>query len=235
MSVVDANYCIIHLTEVRDAVRKRLMELKSQTVVEGEDPSDEITACEEELETRDAQISDLKQKVNTTDIESKIKGICENIQSMPEARAAMKQLFTTVADMRKEFAPKDNKIEELKSLQELTEEKIQELVSEKETLAGEMRRIQRLHLENLAKVEKNCEEKIAVLIRHTEPKGNNEGNDEWKNLQSETMEKLEKLREENESLKLKAQQVEELEIYKKKYLEVEKKLDKLRAKDSKVS
>lgn len=231
MSVVDANYCLVHLSEVRDSVKKRLVELKSQTIAEGEGPSEEVTTCEEELEMRDAQISDLKQKVNTTDIESKIKGICENIQSMPEARAALKQLFVTVADLRKELAPKENKIDEIKGLQEMSEEKIQELEKEKEALADEIKKIERNHLEELSKFEKNCEEKIAVLIRHTEPTGSEETNDEWKRIQSETMAKLERLREENEQFKARISQVEELEGFRKKYLEMENKLDKLRAKD----
>lgn len=234
MNVVDANYCLVHLSEVRDSVKKRLTELKSQTINEAEGPSEEVTACEEELEMRNAQISDLKQKVNTTDIESKIKGICEHIQSMPEARAALKQLFSTVADLRRELAPKDNKIEEIKGLQEMSEEKIQELEREKDTLGDEIKKLERKHLEELSKFEKNCEEKIAVLIRHTEPKGNDETNDEWKRMQSETLEKLEKLRDENEQLHIRISHVEELEGFKRRYLDLEKKLDKLRAKDLKV-
>lgn len=235
MSVVDANYCLVHLSEVRDAVKARLKELKSLTVVEGAAPSEDLTACEEELEMREAQISDLKQKVNTMDIESKIKGICESIQSMPEARAALKQLFSTVTDLRKELAPKDNKIDEIKGLQETSDEKIQDLEKEKDMLADEIKKIERNHLEELVKFEKNYEEKVAVLIRHTDPKTDSETNDEWMKLQTETLEKLEKLRDENKQLQNKVSQVQELEDYKKKYLDMETKLDQLRVKNVKVS
>ncbi|KAM7349272.1 kinesin-like protein 3A isoform 2-T2 [Cochliomyia hominivorax] len=152
ISLIDAERTLEQLMDDRGIISSRLGELKQQYPVP--DPQSpealEITNLEEELEMRNAQISDLQQKVCANDIDTLIKSLGDNVHSLAEARAVFKYLLKTLADMRRE---QSQLCEELRSQIHVVEEKSNEAA----------KLIQQMKLEHEQAIAE-YEEKISVAL-----------------------------------------------------------------------
>lgn len=205
-SLIDAENSLEQLMEDRSIISSRIAALN-----EANDPKneDELVDLEEVLQLRNAQITDLQQKVMSTDVEARIKNITETIQTLPEARAILKHLFNALSDIRRDFA---SKLQEQKTARESAEEKLE--LNEKQ-----LKQFIKEHEEKVVKSESVYEEKIAVLLRelhnapqvvHGQPTPEFE---ERRKIQEEALNKIEDLRE-------------ELEMYRELCNELEQKINK---------
>lgn len=195
MSVIEANHSIEQLMEDRAALTARLQEIKDSSTGDAND----ISSIEDEIQMRNAQINDLQQRIISSDIESKMKAIGEGMQSMPEARAALKHLFNTIVEIRKEYAVKDMKLEDLKISCEIAEEKIAEL-------KNDLEKKEQKYKEEMSSIEKGYEEKVTVLLKELNgcPRTNTGEPIEMtesQKIQQEQLDKMEAMREELEQWK----------------------------------
>ena len=152
ISLIDAERTLEQLMDDRGIISRRLNELKEQQPTP--DPKSsvglEIASLEEEFEMRNAQISDMQQKVCANDIDTLIKSLGENVHSLVEARAVFKYLLKTLADMRREYAQISD---ELRSQIHTAEEKSYEAA----------KTIQQLKLEHEQAIAE-YEEKISMAL-----------------------------------------------------------------------
>lgn len=129
MSNIDAKIAMQSLMNDRGLLTERLMNLKS-TVNKNEAIDLEIKQLEEDLEMRNTQISDIRQKVMQTDLEAKVKSIPENFHSVTELKIAMGYVIRAVMDAREDFTTTKTKAEDLKIAYETSEERLEQLNEE---------------------------------------------------------------------------------------------------------
>lgn len=152
ISLIDAERTLEQLMDDRGIISTRLAELQQQNVAPNpQTPAGlEIANLEEEIEMRNAQISDIQQKVCANDIDTLIKSLGENVHSLAEARAVLKYLLKTLVDMRREYAQISD---ELRSQIHTAEEKTNEAA----------KTIQRLKLEHEQAIAE-YEDKISLAL-----------------------------------------------------------------------
>ncbi|XP_055915378.1 chromosome-associated kinesin KIF4 [Eupeodes corollae] len=188
-SLIDAENSLEQLMEDRSIISSRI---NAYSDANDTNSKEELAELEEALQLRNAQISDLQQKVMSTDIDSRIKNIMETMQSLPEARAVLKHLFTALIDIRRDFS---SKLQEQKTARELAEEKLE--LNEKK-----LKQFVKEKEEEVVRSESVYEEKIAVLLRELHSASqNNHGQqtpeiEERLKIQEETLNKFDELREE---------------------------------------
>ncbi|XP_023291735.2 chromosome-associated kinesin KIF4A isoform X1 [Lucilia cuprina] len=152
ISLIDAERTLEQLMDDRGIISSRLGELKQQQPPpEPQSPAGmEIANLEEELEMRNAQISDLQQKVCANDIDTLIKSLGDNVHSLAEARAVFKYLLKSLVDMRREHS---QLCDELRSQISTAEEKSNEAA----------KTLQQMKLEHEQAIAE-YEEKISVAL-----------------------------------------------------------------------
>ncbi|XP_034113944.1 chromosome-associated kinesin KIF4 [Drosophila albomicans] len=204
LSLIDAEHSLEQLMEDRAVINAHCNEIKqsAQTQPQGEQ-AQLLASLEEELEMRNAQIADLQQKVSTIDLDSRIRALCENVQSIGESRAINKQLLKSLVQQRREQS------------QGIMEQKVQrsqlnEAQQRLEEMAKRCRQAEYKHAELLLNQQRSYEEKVALLLRTTRPKGDDENNDKAKDavreqFVEETLRSMEALQQEVDALKAKAQ------------------------------
>lgn len=129
-SLVDAEISIEQLLEDRSIINARIEKLSQSQSDLNPNVEQELMNLREELELRNAQIDDLQQKIYASDLDSHINSVGDNINSMMEARAALKHLCKTTLNMRR---AKTQSIEELRSQLSMAEDKCAELTRNLET------------------------------------------------------------------------------------------------------
>ncbi|CAH0728238.1 unnamed protein product, partial [Brenthis ino] len=107
LSIVEAEKSLEELMEYRAWITEQIENLRSS-------PDDEanrkkIAELEDDLALRKAQISDLQQKILTADQENKSRIQWDNIQSMLEAKVALKCLFELLVDSKRELQNQSEK------------------------------------------------------------------------------------------------------------------------------
>ncbi|XP_054729971.1 chromosome-associated kinesin KIF4A-like [Anastrepha obliqua] len=207
VSFIDAEHSLEQLMEDRGIISIRIEELRKQQPEPGSISAQDLSTLHEELEMRNAQITDLQQKVFTVDLEVRIRSLAEGIQNVAESRAVIRKLLKSISDMRREHAIRlqEQKIalEEQKALREAAEQT--------SVVAAKRIRLMELeHEEAIAERENTYEEKIAVLLRelHNAPQlaaGSGEAltpeQEERLKIQEELLNKMDTLREELEYYK----------------------------------
>lgn len=202
-SVIDAKQMLEQLIDERSQINLRLIKLK-KLPHKSVDTKMEIEQIDENLQVRNAQILDLQEKIKSTDIDTKTKTIFDGLSSMPDAKTAMRHLFTRISDMRVDFLNKVNKINELKDAEQLWKEKETALQQQIDELTRKKNQI-----------EQDYEDKIAVLLRELSAGGaggNDSSTNDGKMIKTESKkiredeiehlhEKIERYKEEIESLK----------------------------------
>ncbi|XP_005189382.2 chromosome-associated kinesin KIF4 isoform X1 [Musca domestica] len=106
ISLIDAERTLEQLMDDRGIISSRLGELqKQQPPPEPHSQAAlEIANLQEELDMRNAQISDLQQKVCANDVDKLIQTLADSAQSLTEARAVFKHLLKSMVELRREHA-----------------------------------------------------------------------------------------------------------------------------------
>ena len=159
VSTVDAERTLQQLLEDRATLNSQMNELKA--IIEDaktspeyrEDAEKEIEQVKQELELRNAQIADLQQKILDSDQENKSNTRWDVVQSMADAKAALKHVFNLVADIRREAINKDHSLKEVQQSFENTAKKVRELEKE-------MKKLKEKHQEELLMLEKEHQDNI---------------------------------------------------------------------------
>ncbi|XP_026667944.1 chromosome-associated kinesin KIF4 isoform X2 [Ceratina calcarata] len=115
VSTVDAEYSLDKLMQDRAMLVDMLNKIQNSSDAD----EDEINKCTEFLELRNSQISDLQQKIIESDQENRERTRWQNIQTLEEARAALKVLFKHTAEDRRNQCIKENQYTELVDKYEL--------------------------------------------------------------------------------------------------------------------
>ncbi|XP_014372213.2 chromosome-associated kinesin KIF4 [Papilio machaon] len=203
LSIVEAEKSLNELMEYRAWVTEQIAILKNSP--DDEANREKLAELENDLALRKAQISDLQQKMLIADQENKTRTQWDNIQTMIEAKAALKCLFEFLVDTKKEL---QNKSENgYQSRYEEVKEKYDRLVVEFENRKTELEA-------QLVKVKQQCEEKVSFLLalqRGVTVRG--EKNEACKQLQAVIQyqqDRLEQLEIENKKL---SDELEELQSF----------------------
>lgn len=106
ISLIDAERTLEQLMDDRGIISSRLGEL--QKIQPPPEPHSqaalEIATMQEELDMRNAQISDLQQKVCANDVDKLIQTLADSVQSVSEARSVFKHLLKSMVEIRREHA-----------------------------------------------------------------------------------------------------------------------------------
>lgn len=157
VSTVDVKNAMQSLMNDRGLLIERLQNLKS-TVNKSEEIEEDIKQLEEDLEMRNAQITDMRSKLLETDVEAKMKSITENFTSLAEFRIAMGYILRAFLDSREDFIGNKTKCEDLKAAYDASEERIEQLTLEKEELIAS-------HEAEKNRMERDFEQKITFLCQ----------------------------------------------------------------------
>ncbi|XP_070494401.1 chromosome-associated kinesin KIF4 [Chironomus tepperi] len=205
ISTVDAKNAMQSLMNDRGMLLERLQNLKS-TVNKNDAIEKEILQLEEDLEMRNAQITDMRAKLMETDIDAKIKNIPENFTSVPELRIAMTYILRALLDSREDFITNKTKAEDLKAAYDASEDRIEQLLEEKSEMLMNFE-------EEKNQMERDFEQKITYLCQ--KQNGNLNKEDEDKCFTSLTEQLTAKI-EENAILKLRIEDLEKEKLNDKK-------------------
>ncbi|XP_041968888.1 chromosome-associated kinesin KIF4 isoform X2 [Aricia agestis] len=107
LSIVEAEKSLEELMEYRAWITEQIESLRNST--DSEANQKKIAELEDDLALRKAQISDLQQKILTADQENKARTQWDNIQSMLEAKVALKCLFEFLVDAKRELQNQSEK------------------------------------------------------------------------------------------------------------------------------
>ncbi|XP_063539337.1 chromosome-associated kinesin KIF4 isoform X2 [Cydia strobilella] len=107
LSIVEAEKSLEELMEYRAWITEQIEFLRKGP--DNEENQQKITELEDNLALRKAQISDLQQKILTADQENKSRTQWDNVQSMLEAKVALKCLFDLLVDAKKELQNQSEK------------------------------------------------------------------------------------------------------------------------------
>lgn len=157
LTSIDVKKTMQSLMTDRGLLLERLQNLKS-TVSKTPELELEIAQLEEDLEMRNAQITDMRGKLAETDIEAKIKNIPDNFASIPELRIAMSYILRAVADTREDFITNKVMAEELKTAFESSEERVELLTEEKMEM-------ELLFKNDKARIEREFEQKLTMYCQ----------------------------------------------------------------------
>lgn len=150
------------LVEDRAIISKQLAmseeRLKSALPSEAEGVKQEISRLKEDLELRSAQIADINQKILDSDQENKAKTRWDTLQSMVDAKHALKHLFELAVDIKKDAAMKEYTIEDM-------EENCKKMNAEIQIVEEKLRVAEQTHSRVVLEMEKENSEKIAVLLQ----------------------------------------------------------------------
>ncbi|XP_069689320.1 chromosome-associated kinesin KIF4A isoform X2 [Periplaneta americana] len=211
ISTVAAERTLEQLLEDRATLHEQLELLKARLEQDDGSPTDRLTMDQdikqlnEDLELRNAQIADLQQKILDSDQENKSKTRWDTVQSMADAKCALKHLFDLTAELKREVSNKESKYEDLEAA-------YQKAVSKLALCEQQLKEHAQMHQQQLLSIEKEHEEKVFVLLRQLQGSENRETDDsqleERLQIQSQELEKMDFLRRELE------EKTSELEKYK---------------------
>ncbi|XP_028174121.1 chromosome-associated kinesin KIF4 [Ostrinia furnacalis] len=153
LSIVEAEKSLEELMEYRAWITEQIENLRNSTDEEAN--RKKIAELEDDLALRKAQISDLQQKILTADQENKSRTQWDNIQSMLEAKVALKCLFELLVDAKREMQNQSEK--GFQARYEEIKEAHDRLAMEFESSKTEFER-------QLAMVKMQSEQKISALV-----------------------------------------------------------------------
>ncbi|GLV42213.1 Kinesin-like protein at 3A [Carabus blaptoides fortunei] len=213
VSTIDAERTLDQLLEDRALLTKQLSNLRNNAdIADTAEGAENIRQLTEDIELRSAQIADLQQKIIDSDQENKVKTRWETVQSMVEAKCALKKLFDLAADIRRKSANNEYKLEELHAAHE-------EAMNRLSCSENLLKELSNRHTHMLSEIEHEYEEKITVLLKQLRgitTMTEDEHLKERLQIQEEALEKMDELRKELDGYK------EEVELLREKLLKVNK-------------
>ncbi|KAJ2953165.1 hypothetical protein O0L34_g738 [Tuta absoluta] len=193
LSIVEAEKSLEELMEYRAFITEQLEELRHRT--DDEANRKKIAELEDDLALRKAQISDLQQKILTADQENKSRTQWDNIQSMLEAKVALKCLFELLVDSKRELQSQSEK--GFQARYEEVKEAHDRLALEYENCKAEFQR-------QIATIKIQNEQKLTALVAlQRGVAGHGERSEACKHLQNVIQyqqDRLEQLEDENKKL-----------------------------------
>ncbi|KAG6465113.1 hypothetical protein O3G_MSEX014941 [Manduca sexta] len=193
LSIVEAEKSLEELMEYRAWITEQIENLRNST--DDEANRKKIAELEDDLALRKAQISDLQQKILTADQENKSRTQWDNIQSMLEAKVALKCLFELLVDAKRELQNQSEK--GYQARYEEVKEAHDRLAVEFENSKTEFER-------QLATVKMQSEQKLSALValqRGVVGKGDkSEACKHLQNVIQYQQDKLEQFEEDNKRL-----------------------------------
>ncbi|KAK5648918.1 hypothetical protein RI129_003810 [Pyrocoelia pectoralis] len=194
-----AEESLTHLLEDRAVLQKQLDSLKESPDFED---GAEIKQLQDDIDFRCMQIQDLQQKVLDSDQENKSRTRWENIQTMGDAKFALKVLFDLAASKGQQEVSASNKCKDLQSNYESIQGKYSSFEDEKKQWKLEHRR-------EIAQLTKEYEEKVSVLLRQLRRMPLEDVKEEYQERYNIQQLELEKHEQEIERLKQMLLQFEE--------------------------
>lgn len=193
LSIVEAEKSLEELMEYRAWITEQIENLRNST--DDEANRKKIVELENDLALRKAQISDLQQKILTVDQENKSRTQWDNIQSMLEAKVALKCLFELLVDAKRDLQNQSEK--GFQARYEEVKEAHDRLAMDFENSKAEFER-------QLATVKLQSEQKLSALValqRGVVDRGDkSEACKHLQNVIQYQQEKLEQVEEENKKL-----------------------------------
>ncbi|KAK6625174.1 hypothetical protein RUM43_005465 [Polyplax serrata] len=164
ISTVEADRTLQQLLEDRATLNTQLISLKSaieeQTNPEfKKDAEKELLQVNQELELRNAQIADLQQKILDSDQENKSNTRWDAIQSMADAKAALKHVFNLAADIRRDAITKDLSLKEMETNYKNTNQRVRQLEKE-------LKRMKEKHEEEILIREREHQDELHCLLNN---------------------------------------------------------------------
>ncbi|XP_013147800.1 PREDICTED: chromosome-associated kinesin KIF4-like isoform X1 [Papilio polytes] len=153
LSIVEAEKSLEELMEYRAWITEQIENLRNCT--DDEANRKKMAELENDLVLRKAQISDLQQKILTVDQENKARTQWDNIQSMLEAKVALKCLFELLVDTKRDLQNQSEKG---------YQSRYEEVKEAYDRLAVEFENCKTEYDWELAKVKQQSEEKLRVLL-----------------------------------------------------------------------
>ncbi|XP_024081680.1 chromosome-associated kinesin KIF4-like isoform X1 [Cimex lectularius] len=149
----------------------------------------DMKQIEEGIANRSAEISDLQQKLLDIHHGDRPKGNWDMLQSMGDAKFAVSYLFSLVSEKIKENLNTAQSVSELKEQQH-------EYVNQLDLYSQKMEIMAANHKEELENLEKECEEKVYILLKRIQEPNLNESEEivQYKNIKYEELEKIGMLR-----------------------------------------
>lgn len=198
LSVVDAQVSLNTIMDDRSILYQRLDHLKNEP---SSNPK-QILLLEEDLALRNAQITDLQQKIVSSKLDSKIKALEEPLNSTDKAKAGFRHVLQLIQEMRKEVYLKENKLEDVKHNIEVIEDKCclleQKLKDEEIKRIHDVNEIEKQHAEQKILFWRELGNRSAAT---TNDLNSTKENEKYNYLQ-DALDELERLREINENLKM---------------------------------
>lgn len=199
VNTLEAQLTLKGLLEDRAMLHKQLDELKADPDMD--ESNIEMKHLEDDIALRSTQIQDIQQKILDSDEGSKSQNRWDGIQTMSDAKQALKALFDAISGIKKNTFSSQNKVQDLEHL-------ISELKKDKQQFKNALKEKEIAHVNNL----REYEEKIAILLRRVEVEGEDEQMQQILNIQQCSLDKLQKencqLHLEMESLKTKIEQIQ---------------------------
>uniref|UniRef100_T1JBZ2 RNA helicase n=1 Tax=Strigamia maritima TaxID=126957 RepID=T1JBZ2_STRMM len=181
-SAKEAKHCLESLMEDRKSVVEELTNLRKQ-LNSDEPPSkkfsgdhsnssgDELTSIQEKIsalekdqELRTVQIADMQQKIIDANQEEK-RDKWENIQSMTDAKQAMKWMFEEMTNIKVEATISTSEQKDLVASLEEWKKNSSKMRDEMMKMENNMKRMRVMHDEELMRVARENEEKVLFLLR----------------------------------------------------------------------
>ncbi|KAH8420668.1 hypothetical protein KR222_010399, partial [Zaprionus bogoriensis] len=168
LSLIDAEHSLEQLMEDRAIINMHCNSIKEQLQQQSDQsqPNEQqaklLASLEEELEMRNAQISDLQQKICSNDLDSRIRALSESVQSIGESRVINKQLIKAIIQQRREQA---HAIMEQQVMLEEARNHLIEVTQRQEELLQQVQREKSKYEELIVNQQRDHEEKIALLFR----------------------------------------------------------------------
>ncbi|XP_031628535.1 chromosome-associated kinesin KIF4 [Contarinia nasturtii] len=138
-SIVDIKQSYERLNDARAELTTRLNKAKRRK------DKELVKQTEEEIEMHNAQITDLREKIRTNDLDEKIKAIQDSYQTLPESRSIVRHLLNTFVENRGNFNTYFAQARDMKhQIDALHEEKQQmadEFKRKSDDLQNEMKRL----------------------------------------------------------------------------------------------
>ncbi|XP_075982849.1 kinesin-like protein 3A isoform X2 [Anticarsia gemmatalis] len=193
LSIVEAEKSLEELMEYRAWITEQIENLRNST--DDEANRKKIAELEDDLALRKAQISDLQQKILTADQENKSRTQWDNIQSMLEAKVALKCLFELLVDAKRELQNQSEKGYQAR---------YEEIKEAHDRLAMDFENSKTEFERQLAMVKLQSEQKLSALValqRGVVGKGDkSEACKHLQNVIQYQQERLEQVEEENKKL-----------------------------------
>lgn len=169
-SVVGAKHSLEQLIDDRGEMNMRLLRMK-KCKSSGTDDLEVMTILQEDIEMRTAQIADLQDKIKSSDLENKVKSICNSLNSLPDAKIIVKYLLDSLMDLRRQFEVKAMQLTDIRIAQGTYEQQLSCNDADWNERYGKISKDFEQMRQDKIQVENEYEEKVTILLQELQTSG----------------------------------------------------------------